>query len=80
MPKVTKKKSKKDVPVEYKSIVTDVKAKQRKKPKKTIKHSNFVFTVNTNQRIGPYEERLIPYCKKLKHCFNEIFENLHDYL
>jgi hypothetical protein len=68
------------VPIDRKVIVTDVKAKQRKKPKRVIKHSNFVFTINTNQRIGPYEKRLKEFCDQLRDCIDDIFENLHDYV
>ena len=67
--------------VSYKTVVTNVKAKQNKKAKKpTIKHSNFIFTVNTNQRIGPYEEDLEPFCDRLKESFDDMFSNLHDYV
>jgi hypothetical protein len=69
-----------DVPISHKTIVTNVKAKQHKKPKKIIKNSNFVFTINTNQRIGPYEERLEEFCTHLRNCIDDIFENIHDYI
>jgi uncharacterized protein YecE (DUF72 family) len=82
----------KGVPVKYRTSVTNVSGKQRKKPVKRVKHSNFAITVNTNQQIGPYEERLEPFCEQLEECFKvsvshyptysrkDIFENLHDYV
>jgi hypothetical protein len=67
-------------PVKIRSKVSNVRAKQKKKPERRIKHSNFIFTINTNQRIGPYDERLEEFCDSLKDCMSDIFSNLHDYV
>jgi hypothetical protein len=73
--------TKKVVPVNIKSEVSDVTNPiQRKKAPKRISHSNFIFTVNTNQRYGPYEEGLEEFSEQLRACMEDIFCNLHDYV
>jgi hypothetical protein len=40
-----------EIPVKIRSQVSNVKKKQVKRAQNRIKHSNFIFTINTNQRV-----------------------------
>lgn len=72
-----------DEPIEVKKKIklTNIKSeKQEKKAKKRVKNSNFVFTVNLNVRIGPYEQKLEGFCKKYEKCWDDIYSNLGEYI
>jgi hypothetical protein len=71
-----------EIKVVKKVKTTGVKnSKQQKKAKgPRIRNSNLVWTFNTNQRIGPYEERLEPYCEKFNECMNELYNNIQEYV
>jgi hypothetical protein len=60
--------------------ITDVRNPIQNKKAKRPKNSNFVFTINTNVRIGPYEEGLEDFCRKLRDCMYDMFEHLDNYV
>ena len=71
------------VPIHSRVEVTNVhKEKQEKKSqeKRRLVNSNFVFTINTNRRIGPYEEGLDEFCQQFQGCIDDIFQHVGNFL